>query len=83
MDYAAQVAKEKKEEVIMAEGPGKKWTLEEAVASVNNLSGADIANGKRMYKAVLCAKCHTHSGVGGSSGPNLTRGYTKSNYRSF
>lgn len=61
------------EEAPVAKGPGRAWTHEEAVAAVSDLSGADKVNGGRMFKAVLCARCHTFAGNGGSSGPELTQ----------
>ncbi|MGJ8655607.1 MAG: family 16 glycoside hydrolase [Akkermansiaceae bacterium] len=56
-----------------AKGPGRNWSAEEALAAVEDLSKADVANGKKMFQAVHCAKCHSHSGEGGSSGPELTQ----------
>ena len=61
-----------KEEMPVAKGPGKAWTLEETTAILADLSKADRANGERMYKAVLCYNCHTYSGKGGNSGPDLS-----------
>ncbi len=58
--------------MVMAKGPGRAWTLEEATEAVKDLSKADIVNGKHMFQATLCARCHTHSKEGGSSGPDLT-----------
>ncbi len=55
-----------------AEGPGRNWTHKDAVAATQDLSGADAANGKKMFQAVMCARCHMYSGEGGSSGPKLT-----------
>ena len=58
---------------FFAKGPGRNWTLAEAEAAVADLSKADKENGKKMFQAIHCAKCHMHSGVGGSSGPELTQ----------
>ncbi|MCP5537567.1 MAG: c-type cytochrome [Akkermansiaceae bacterium] len=55
-----------------AKGPGRVWTIEQALAAVADLSKADAANGRRMFQATLCAHCHTHTGEGGSSGPELS-----------
>jgi len=56
----------------VAKGPGRMWTAEKALAAVADLSKANAANGKRMFQATLCAHCHTHTGEGGSSGPELS-----------
>jgi putative heme-binding domain-containing protein len=61
-----------KEPVITAEGPGRNWDLKGALAATTNLSKADIANGKRMFQAALCSRCHSMAGAGGNSGPELT-----------
>ncbi|MFK7911254.1 MAG: c-type cytochrome [Akkermansiaceae bacterium] len=52
-------------------GPGKNWKVEE-VTALGNLKGADLANGKRMFQATLCAACHQVKNEGGGSGPDLT-----------
>ena len=59
--------------VHFAKGPGRNWSMKEAEAAVMDLSKADRVNGKKMFEAVHCAKCHSYSGVGGSSGPELTQ----------
>ena len=56
----------------IAKGPGRMWTAEAALAAVADLSKANAANGKKMFVATLCAQCHTHSGKGGNSGPELS-----------
>lgn len=61
-----------KEEAPLAKGPGRAWTLEEATALLGDLSNANRANGERMYKASLCYTCHSYSGKGGNSGPDLS-----------
>jgi len=62
----------KKEKIVLAKGPGRNWTMAGAIKATQELSNANRENGKRMFQAVLCARCHTHSGVGGSAGPDLT-----------
>jgi len=56
----------------LAKGPGRMWTAKAALAAVSDLSKANVANGKKMFQATLCAQCHTHSGEGGNSGPELS-----------
>ncbi|MFT5905686.1 MAG: putative heme-binding domain-containing protein [Cryomorphaceae bacterium] len=59
--------------MFVARGPGRAWKHEDAVAAVADLSKADAANGKKMFQAVLCSRCHAHSGQWGGSGPELTQ----------
>ena len=54
-------------------GPGKNWTVAEVTAlAAGDLSKSDLENGKKMFKAALCAACHRIAGDGGSAGPDLT-----------
>lgn len=55
-------------------GPGRRWTLDNAVAAVD--TGKMMPNfetGKKIYAAVLCASCHAMQGSGGDIGPDLTQ----------
>lgn len=55
------------------EGPGRAWTVEEAVAAAEKgLVNRDLARGKQMFHATLCAACHRFNGEGGATGPDLT-----------
>ena len=58
---------------VQPEGPGRRWTVEEALPFVENLSGRDLVKGKAMYAATLCLSCHTMQGEGGIIGPDLTQ----------
>lgn len=58
---------------IQPEGPGRRWTVDEALPFVENLSGRDLVKGKAMYAATLCLSCHTMQGEGGIIGPDLTQ----------
>ncbi|MDN3202988.1 c-type cytochrome [Algoriphagus sp. C2-7] len=58
---------------IHPEGPGRRWTVEEALPLVSDLSGRDFVRGKAMYAATLCQSCHTMQGEGGIIGPDLTQ----------
>jgi putative heme-binding domain-containing protein len=58
---------------IQPEGPGKRWTVEEALPVVEVLSGRDLARGKAMYVATLCQSCHAMQGEGGVIGPDLSQ----------
>jgi putative heme-binding domain-containing protein len=56
------------------EGPGKRWTVEEAEALTKDaLSGRNFERGKMMFAAGRCSSCHTMRGEGGAIGPDLTQ----------
>ncbi|MEK6249616.1 MAG: c-type cytochrome [Planctomycetales bacterium] len=60
-------------EVKPPAGPGRKWTLNEAVTVANaGLRGRDFESGRNLFHAVSCAKCHRFDGEGGDIGPDLT-----------
>ncbi|WP_460995458.1 c-type cytochrome [Spirosoma harenae] len=55
-------------------GPGRRWTLENAVAVVDSGKGMpNFETGKKIYSAVLCSSCHSMQGSGGDIGPDLTQ----------
>lgn len=56
----------------VAKGPGRDWTIEEVVKVAKNLDGADKENGKKMFQAALCMACHRVGPEGGAAGPDLT-----------
>lgn len=58
---------------IQPAGPGRRWTVEEALPLLENLAGRDFVKGKAMYAASLCLSCHTMRGEGGVVGPDLTQ----------
>lgn len=58
---------------VQPEGPGRRWTLEEAEPLVANLVGRDLVKGKAMYAASLCQSCHSMQGEGGAIGPDLSQ----------
>ena len=61
--------------VTPAKGPGKAWTLETAVASVEApgaLKSRDFQAGRNLFHATACAACHHYDGEGGAIGPDLS-----------
>jgi putative heme-binding domain-containing protein len=59
--------------VVMPKGPGKAYTTDDVVAlTKDGLHKRDFAQGKAMYAATLCARCHHFNGEGGNIGPDLT-----------
>jgi putative heme-binding domain-containing protein len=55
-------------------GPGKQWKLDDAVALLDApLIDRDFQNGKSMYAATTCIRCHALGSEGGGNvGPDLT-----------
>jgi len=55
-------------------GPGKQWKLTDAVALLDvPLADRDFQNGKSMFAATTCVRCHAMgSDGGGNVGPDLT-----------
>jgi putative heme-binding domain-containing protein len=55
-------------------GPGKQWKLTDAVALLDApLADRDFQNGKSMFAATTCVRCHAMgSDGGGNVGPDLT-----------
>jgi putative heme-binding domain-containing protein len=55
-------------------GPGKQWKLNDAVALLDApLADRDFQNGKSMFAATTCVRCHAMgSDGGGNVGPDLT-----------
>ncbi|WP_437190879.1 c-type cytochrome [Planctomicrobium sp. SH527] len=65
-------------QVAPPQGPGRKWTREEALEALGpKLSKRNYAKGRQIYFAVSCGKCHRLDGEGGSIGPDLSTAGTK------
>jgi len=61
-------------DVPRPEGPGRSWTVEEAVAVVEEgTNSRDFKRGKQLFAATLCVSCHSMNGEGGFVGPDLTQ----------
>ena len=55
-------------------GPGKNWKLDNATEIVDkDLTGRNFQQGKDMYNAITCGRCHSVRGEGGNVGPDLTQ----------
>ena len=55
-------------------GPGKNWKLDNALPLVEaGLANRDFVQGKNMYAATTCNRCHGMRGEGGNIGPDLTQ----------
>ena len=58
-------------EIKPVQGPGQVWKLEEARRHTN-FRQANFENGRSLYFAASCGKCHRFNGLGGNVGPDLT-----------
>ncbi len=60
---------------VYPKGPGKNWKVETALAVVDDahLTGRNYQQGKDMYNAITCSRCHAIAGQGGNIGPDLTQ----------
>ncbi|WP_143305614.1 c-type cytochrome [Chitinophaga vietnamensis] len=55
-------------------GPGRRWTLDEAVKVVDSgLVHRNFDQGRAMFASCLCSSCHGMRGEGGVAGPDLTQ----------
>ncbi len=55
-------------------GPGRQWTVEEALPLVEGDSSTrNFLQGKNMFAATRCVSCHAMQGEGGGIGPDLTQ----------
>jgi putative heme-binding domain-containing protein len=56
-----------------ARGPGRAWTLDEAVKlAETGFKGRDFKHGEAMFRTTMCLTCHRFNGDGGGIGPDLT-----------
>lgn len=54
-------------------GPGQVWTTPDAVATLGTeIRGANFDEGRNLFHATNCAKCHRFAGEGGAIGPDLS-----------
>ncbi|MEX0769626.1 MAG: c-type cytochrome [Balneolaceae bacterium] len=59
-------------EITPPEGPGREWSLDEAVQTVSGeMSDRDFEQGRNAFFATGCASCHRFDGFGGNIGPDL------------
>ncbi|MFT5130528.1 MAG: putative heme-binding domain-containing protein, partial [Rhodothermales bacterium] len=64
---------EKPANITPPEGPGRNWTIDGALASLDkSLIGRDFERGKELFTALACASCHRFAGEGGGIGPDIT-----------
>ena len=81
-NLAAQRTPEPAAEAVSPKGPGRAYTLAEAVTLVGtNLAGRNFAQGHAMFAATACLACHRFNGAGGSVGPDLSGAANRYNVR--
>ncbi|HLO81874.1 MAG TPA: hypothetical protein VK166_12990 [Chitinophagaceae bacterium] len=70
------------EGAVQPKGPGRDWTVDEAMKFVDSgITARNFERGKGLFVSSLCAACHTMNDFGGVSGPNLTQLGTRFSYR--
>lgn len=55
----------------LPKGPGRNWSLNEAISVTNDLSNRNFAAGRQTFQAASCADCHLLAGAGKAHGPPL------------
>ena len=59
---------------VYPKGPGKNWKIEDALPLLEGgLTNRNFQQGKNMYAATTCNRCHGMRGEGGAIGPDLTQ----------
>lgn len=59
-------------------GPGRSWKVEDALAALDdNKTEPNLENGKAMYNAITCSRCHAFDGEGSNIGPDLSQAGNK------
>lgn len=70
------------EKAVQPKGPGRNWTVEEAMRYVDSgIVNRDFERGRGLFISSLCASCHAMNGEGGVSGPDLTQLGTRFSYK--
>lgn len=60
-------------DVQQPKGPGRDWTVNEALGEVADyLTNRNFENGRNAFFATGCASCHRFNGYGGNIGPDLS-----------
>ncbi len=66
------IAKAPPFEIKPVKGPGKHWSVDDALQTVNKPSGVrNFEQGRNAFLAIGCASCHQFDGMGGNIGPDL------------
>jgi nitric oxide reductase subunit C len=49
------------------------WPPKPILAVSAGVSGQDLSAGQKLYQSLHCTACHTLNGIGGTTGPDLTK----------
>lgn len=61
-------------DITYPKGPGRAWKTDDAAALfATDMTGRNFTQGKNMYYATLCNRCHSMKGEGANIGPDLTQ----------
>ena len=73
-DELSSKSLEKPRAVVSPKGPGREWTLDEAVKVVDKelKENRDFKSGENLFRATACASCHRFAGAGMGIGPDIT-----------
>jgi putative heme-binding domain-containing protein len=74
-EYAAMASKkmEQPRAIESPKGPGREWTVDEAVKEVEgHLADRNFKSGENLFHATACASCHRFAGQGMGIGPDIT-----------
>lgn len=72
-ELSAAVEAQAEAAFVAPRGPGRAWTLEEAVKlAEGGFTNRDFKHGEAMFRTTLCLACHRFNGDGGGIGPDLT-----------
>ena len=68
-----QVEPQSQQEITPPVGPGRDWTVSDALAATQGgLSERNYDSGRNLFYAAQCGACHRFDGSGGAIGPDLT-----------
>jgi putative heme-binding domain-containing protein len=72
-ELSSKAATESMAKMVAPKGPGRVWTVDGVLAvGKDGFKGRNFENGKAMFSATLCLKCHRFGADGGGVGPDLT-----------
>lgn len=49
------------------------WPPKPILAAAGGVAGKELTEGQRLYQSLGCAACHSINGIGGTTGPELTK----------
>jgi len=49
------------------------WPPKPILAVAGGVAGKELSEGQRIYQSLGCSACHTINGIGGTTGPDLTK----------